>query len=287
MNVVIYPRFSSQRQNETSIEAQLQECYRFCEENKFKVVGEYIDRATSAKTTDRPEFQRMIKDSKKGLFEGIVVYQLDRFARNRYDSVIYKELLRKNGVRVFSAKEHIGEGAESIILEGVLEAVAEYYSVELGQKVDRNMRLNASKGYFNGGFVPLGYKLSTIKFDTYSKKKFEIDNETAPIVKEIFEMRAGGSSIVEIIDYLNSKGYKNSRGKSFEKSSLQTMLSNKRYIGVNIYRDEEFPGTIPAIIGADLFDKVQRIKENIKHAPACSKAKEEYILTTKLFCRSL
>lgn len=287
MNVVIYPRFSSVRQNETSIEAQLQECYRFCEQNHFTVVGEYIDRATSAKTDDRPEFQRMINDSVKGLFEGIVVYQLDRFARNRYDSAIYKALLKKNGVRVFSAKENIGEGASSIVVEGVLESIAEYYSVELGQKVDRNMRLNASKGYFNGGFVPLGFKLSTIKFDTYTKKKFEIDNETAPIVKEIFEMRASGSNIMEIVDYLNSKGYKNSKGKSFEKASLQTLLSNKRYIGVNIYGDEEFPGTIPAIINTDLFDKVQRIKENFKHAPACSKAKEEYILTTKLFCRSL
>lgn len=287
MNVVIYPRFSSVRQNETSIEAQLQECYRFCEQNHFTVVGEYIDRATSAKTDDRPEFQRMINDSAKGLFEGIVVYQLDRFARNRYDSAIYKALLKKNGVLVFSAKENIGEGASSIVVEGVLESIAEYYSVELGQKVDRNMRLNASKGYFNGGFVPLGFKLSTIKFDTYTKKKFEIDNETAPIVKEIFEMRAGGSYIMEIVDYLNSKGYKNSKGKCFEKASLQTLLSNKRYIGVNIYRDEEFPGTIPAIIDTDLFDKVQRIKENFKHAPACFKAKEEYILTTKLFCRSL
>ncbi len=169
--------------------------------------------------------------------------------------------------------------------------MAEYYSVELGQKVNRNMRLNASKGYFNGGFVPLGFKLITLHFETnngkYTKKKFEIDNETASIVKEIFEMRASGSNIMEIVDYLNSKGYKNSKGKCFEKASLQTLLSNKRYIGVNIYGDEEFPGTIPAIIDTDLFDKVQRIKENFKHAPACSKAKEEYILTTKLFCRSL
>ena len=166
--------------------------------------------------------------------------------------------------------------------------MAEYYSVELGQKVGRNMKLNASKGYFNGGFVPLGYKLITLHFESnntkYDKKKFVIDNETAPIVKKIFEMRASGSNIMEIVDYLNSKGYKNSKGKYFEKASLQTMLSNKRYIGINFYGDEEFPGTIPAIIDTALFDKVQAVKESFKHAPARAKAKEEYILTTKLFC---
>ena len=165
--------------------------------------------------------------------------------------------------------------------------MAEYYSVELGQKVDRNMRLNASKGYFNGGHAPLGYKVVTIKFENYSKKKLEIDTETAPVVKEIFEMRANSTNIMDIVDYLNEKGYKNIKGTEFEKASLQTMLSNKRYIGTNFYGAEEFPGTIPAIIDENLFNKVQEIKKSFKHAPARGKAKEEYILTTKLFCRSL
>lgn len=165
--------------------------------------------------------------------------------------------------------------------------MAEYYSVELGQKVNRNMKLNASKGYFNGGHAPLGYKVVTIKFENYIKKKLEIDTETAPVVKEIFEMRANSTNIMDIVDYLNEKGYKNIKGKEFEKASLQTMLSNKRYIGTNFYGAEEFPGTIPAIIDENLFNKVQEIKKSFKHAPARGKAKEEYILTTKLFCRSL
>ena len=165
--------------------------------------------------------------------------------------------------------------------------MAEYYSVELGQKVNRNMRLNASKGYFNGGYAPLGYKVVTVKFENYTKKKLEIDGDTAPIVREIFEMRANSTNIMDIVDYLNSKGYKNIKGKEFEKASLQTMLSNKRYIGTYFYGEEEFPNTIPAIIDEDLFNKVQAVKETFKHAPARAKAKEEYILTTKLFCRSL
>ena len=154
MNVVIYARFSSNRQNETSIEAQLEECYKYCENENFNVVGEYIDRALSAKTDDRPDFQRMILDSNKNLFKGIIVYQLDRFARNRYDSANYKAKLKKNGVKVFSVKEHISEDASGILVESVLEGMAEYYSAELSQKVKRNLKLNAEKGLFNGGYPP-------------------------------------------------------------------------------------------------------------------------------------
>lgn len=149
------------------------------------------------------------------------------------------------------------------------------------------MKLNASKGYFNGGFAPLGYKVVDIKFDTYTKKKLEIDTTTAPIVKEIFELRANGTNILDIVKYLNEKGYKNIKGKEFEKASLQTMLSNKRYIGTNFYGKEEYPNTIPAIIDINLFNRVQEVKQTFKHAPARGKAKEEYILTTKLFCRLL
>ena len=93
MDVVIYARFSSSKQHETSIEAQLKVCYEFCEQNKYNVVGEYIDRALSGRSDERPDFLRMIEDSNKKIFQGIVVYQLDRFARDRYDSAIYKHKL--------------------------------------------------------------------------------------------------------------------------------------------------------------------------------------------------
>lgn len=120
-NVVIYARFSSSKQNETSIEAQLRVCYEYCKANKFTVIGEYIDRAKSAKTDDRPDFKRMINDSNKKQFQGIVCYQLDRFARNRYDSATYKSKLKKNGVKVYSAKENINDDASGILMESVLE----------------------------------------------------------------------------------------------------------------------------------------------------------------------
>ena len=130
MRAVIYARYSSDNQTEASIEGQLRECMEYATYNDIQVIGNYIDRAFSAKTDHRPEFQRMIKDSYKHAFDCIIVWKLDRFSRNRYDSAHYKALLRKNGVKVISAKETIAEGSEGILLESVLEGMAEYYSAE-------------------------------------------------------------------------------------------------------------------------------------------------------------
>ena len=122
MRAVIYARYSSDNQTEASIEGQLRECMEYATYNDIQVMGNYMDRALSAKTDHRLEFQRMIKDS---------------FSRNRYDSAHYKALLCKNGVKVISAKETIAEGSEGILLESVLEGMAEYYSAELAEKVTR------------------------------------------------------------------------------------------------------------------------------------------------------
>lgn len=131
MKGVIYARYSSDNQREESIEGQLRECKEYAERNDITILGTYIDRALSAKTDNRPEFQHMIKESAKGLFDVVLVWKLDRFARNRYDSARYKNLLKKNGVKVISARENISEGSEGIILEAMLEGYAEYYFAEL------------------------------------------------------------------------------------------------------------------------------------------------------------
>ena len=156
MNVVIYARYSSHSQTEQSIEGQLQICYEFAKNNGHIVIGEYIDRAQSGTTDSRAEFQRMIADSDKHTFEGVLVYQLDRFARNRYDSAINKAKLKKNGVRVISARENISDDASGILVEGVLESMAEYYSAELSQKIRRGMDINAEKCLSNGSNPGLG-----------------------------------------------------------------------------------------------------------------------------------
>ena len=116
MKAVIYARYSSDNQREESIEGQLRECTAYCKKNNITIVRSYIDRALSAKTDNRPDFQRMIKDSAKGLFDVILVWKLDRFARNRYDSAHYKAALKKNGVK------HIYARAIDNLHQSILEA---------------------------------------------------------------------------------------------------------------------------------------------------------------------
>ena len=277
MNVVIYARYSSYSQTEQSIEGQLKVCREYAERNNYTIIGEYIDRALTGTNDNRPQFKKMISDSSKKLFEGILVYQLDRFARNRYDSAINKSKLKKNGVRVFSAKENISEDASGILMESVLEGMAEYYSAELSQKVKRGTRINAEKCLYNGGVIPLGYKIN-------KEKKYEIDELTAPIVKKIFEMYCENSNIKEIEQYLKERDIKTFYNKNYNCDSIRRIIENKRYTGIYKYEDIEIEGGIPKIIEKDMFNKAQERLQKNKIAPARLKAKMEYLLSTKLFC---
>lgn len=291
MEVVIYARYSSHNQNEQSIEGQLEVCRNYAKQHNYNIIGEYIDRATSGTTDNRPEFKRMIKDSDKKLFQGVLVYQLDRFARNRYDSATYKAKLKKNNVRVFSAREHISDDASGILMESVLEGMAEYYSAELSQKVKRGMKINVDNCIYNGGTIPLGLKLIDVDSDIIDatgriikKKKFAIDEQTAPIIKEIFEMYANGYIMADIIKHLNEKGVRTGTGGEFKKNSVRGILVNKRYNGVYTCGKSEVIDGIPKIIDDKLFNKVQEIMKKNKKSPARAKAKTDYLLTTKLFC---
>ena len=279
MNVVIYARFSSHSQTEQSIEGQLKVCYEYAQQHNYTVLGEYIDRATSGKFADnRTDFLRMIADSDKHTFEGVLVYQLDRFARNRYDSAIYKSKLKKNGVRVLSAKENITEDASGILIEGVLESMAEYYSVELAQKIHRGMAINAEKCLSNGSNPGLGFKVNK------KDRTFYVDEQEAAIVREIFERYAAGETKTEIIRDMQRRRIKTSLGKEFSNNSLSRMLTNKRYIGIYMYKGVETPGGMPRILEDDLFYRVQEIMNRNKTAPARTHGEGEYLLTTKLFC---
>ena len=179
MNAVIYARYSSDRQREESIEGQLRECTDYAMKNNLTLLGTYVDRALSARTADRPDFQRMIADSAKGLFDVVLVWKLDRFSRDRYDSAHYKRILKRNGVKVISAKENISDGPEGIILESMLEGYAEYYSAELSQKIQRGQHDNAMKCKSNGGNIPVGYVVG-------EEGALMPDPEMALVVQEIF-----------------------------------------------------------------------------------------------------
>ena len=277
MRAVIYARYSSDSQREESIEGQLRECKEFAEKNDITIIGEYIDRALSAKTDNRPNFQKMIKDSYRKVFDTVIVWKVDRFARNRYDSAHYKNILKKNGVKVISAKEHISEGSEGIILEAMLEGYAEYYSVELAEKINRCLTENALKGKLNGGSIPLGYNLT-------KEKTLAIDEETAPIVVEVFTRYADGETMTDIAKDLSLRGVKSKYGNRITLNIIHTMLKNRRYLGEYRFRDIVHPNAFPAIISEDLFERVQKKMAKNQKAPARHKAEDDYILTTRLKC---
>ncbi|GHU79686.1 recombinase RecD [Clostridia bacterium] len=277
MKGVIYARYSSDNQREESIEGQIRECKEFAEKNGITIFSSYIDRAMSAKTDNRPEFQRMIKDSAKHLFDVIIVWKLDRFARNRYDSAHNKAILRKNGVKVVSATEHIAEDSTGILLESLLEGYAEFYSAELSEKVIRGMTENALKLKYNGGGLPIGYTID-------EERHFQLDTVTAPLILEAFTLYSKGKLLQEVTDYLNEKGLRTRNNRPLNSDNTTRMLKNRKYTGEYKYRDIVYPGGIPAIVPMDLYDRVQERFAKNQKAPARFKAEEIYLLTTKIRC---
>lgn len=277
-NVTLYLRYSSSGQSDQSIEGQLRDCRAFCKANHYRIVAIYIDRATTARkdVEKRIHLMEMIADSAKQNWDYVVVWKLDRFSRNRNDSAIMKMRLRKNGVKVLSATEHLSDNPESILLESVLEGMAEFFSAELSQKVTRGMRESALKCHSVGGHVPLGYKIKD--------HKLVVDPDTAHIVQEAFALYANGVSVAEIARKFNAAGYKTAKNTEFNRSSFKVMFQNVRYIGTYTYKDIRIENGVPAIIDRELFDAVQRRLSKTATAPARGKAKVDYLLSGKLFC---
>jgi len=135
---VIYARCGKGKQAESSIDFQISECYEFAIQNEYNVVGEYTDRGFSGNDENRPNFQRMVSDGFRNQFDVIIVHQINRFTRNICCHMHYKNLFEKNDVRIISACENINNVASGIMMEAFLEGIAEYYSVELRQKVKRS-----------------------------------------------------------------------------------------------------------------------------------------------------
>ncbi len=277
MKAYIYARYSDHTQKDTSIEQQFREIREYAERNNIQIIGEYADRAISGTTDKRPEFQRMIRDTAKGHVQIVIVWKVDRFARNRYDSAMYKARLKKNGVRVLYAKESIPDGPEGILLESILEGSAEYYSANLSQNVRRGMKENALECKVNSGAIPLGYRKGP-------DGRFEIVPEEAEIVREIFQLYSQGVNLTKISAAMNSRGIRTKHGAKFGKNSFRTILKNERYTGVYLYGGVRVEGGMPAIISKELFDKVQKRVAWMKHAPASARTEIDYILTGKMFC---
>ena len=160
---VIYARYSCDKQTEQSIEGQIRECTEFAKYNDITIVDTYIDRATTGTNDNRINFQQLLKDCTMQAWDIVLVYKLDRFSRNKYEMAIHRKTLRDNGIKLVSAKENIPDSPEGIILESLLEGMAEYYSAELSQKVKRGMRESRIKGQFTSGYLLYGYKTENKK----------------------------------------------------------------------------------------------------------------------------
>lgn len=273
---VIYARYSSHNQSEQSIEGQLHDAHAYAEREGYAIVREYIDRARSGKKDDRASFQRMIEDAQKKTFAVILVWKLDRFARNRYDSAIYKAKLKKSGVRVVSVMERIEDNPEGIILEGMLESMAEYYSANLAVNIRRGQRETIAKGKFCGGVIPYGYRLED--------GHLVADERTAPIIREVFARYATGEGMKSIVTDLSSRGIRTSTGQQLTMNTFSRSLRNRVYIGEYSYNGQPVPGLAERLIDDETFLCAQDKLTVRKRAPGAMAAKVDYLLQGKAFC---
>lgn len=294
----LYARFSSDNQRTESIDAQIRAMKGYCQQQHWQIVATYIDEAKSATSDKRPDFQRMIADSSKNIFDIVLVHKLDRFSRDRYDSAIYKSRLKKNHVSVASVLERIDDSPESIIMESMLEGMAEYYSKNLSREVMKGMKENALQGKHTGGTPPLGYDLD-------AENHLVINEHEAEAITAIFQMYGEGLGYSDIISWLNSNGYTTKRGTPFLKTSLVTILGNEKYTGTYVYnravprklknpayigkRKPEteiirVPDACPAIVSRELFDKVQKRRQRNRERQGSFYSKELYLVSGKVVC---
>lgn len=291
-----YARFSSDHQRDESIDAQLRAINDYADHNGFEIVETYTDRALSARSDQRPGFQRMVQDSRSGAFKVIIVHKLDRFSRDRYDSAFYRHELKKNGVTLCSVVENIDNSPESIILESVIEGMNEYYSKNLARETMKGLKENALTGRHTGGTALFGYKINP---DT---KRPETDPDEASAVRMIFDMAFKGDSYAKIAHTLNSRGFRTRRGNEFTSTSLHDLLTNQKYIGKCIYnkrvsqsvcnssrcyKDESEwivrNDVYEPIVSEEVFDAVQR-KLRARKLRENNHYKEVYLLTGKIRC---
>lgn len=246
---VIYARYSSDSQTEQSIEGQMRVCEEYAKSHDILILNTYIDRAMTGTNDRRPDFQRMIQDSSRKEWDYVLVYKLDRFSRNKYETAIYKKALKDNQVKVLSATEYIPDTPEAIIFESMLEGYAEYYSAELSQKIRRGNNESRRKGNLTGGTIPYGYK--------NENKKAVIVPEEAEIVRYIYKQYSIGVYVKDIIAELNSKGLLH-KGKPFAKNTVYGILGNERYSGIYRHNGEVFDNIYPQIVPQETFDKVRK-----------------------------
>lgn len=273
---VAYARYSSAGQRDVSIEQQLMDIRAFAKREGYTIVHEYADHAKSGfkNAKARTAFQSMMASADSGAFDTVICWKVDRFGRNREESALFKGRLRRFGVKVLYAMEPIPEGSAGVLLEGMLEATAEWYSRQLSENVHRGMEDNARRCLFNGTHT-YGYRADP-------DGRYAIHPEEAAIVLEIFTLYRSGWSAARIAKDLNARGLRTWRGNLFCAQGILKIITNERYTGVYIWGAHRTPGGIPAIISASDFEEAQRMKK--KTARHVEHGAVDYLLTGKAFC---
>ena len=278
---VCYYRYSSHAQNDLSIEQQQEQAHAYATAHGLKIIREYTDRAISGRTDDRPGFQLMLHEIGKIRPHAVILWKTDRLGRDRYTLALAKKTIRDAGAQIhYVAETNPTDAPESVLLEGLLESMAEFYSKQLRQNVTRGMRYNAEHCLFNGHKL-LGYAVD----DT---RHYIPDPATAPIVLRIFNDYADGRPMQDIANELNEAGIRTVLGRKFTVNSLRHILHNRAYIGEYRYSDVIVPDGMPRLISDDLFQRVQArfIQNKRTPRPQQNTADDSprYWLTGKLFC---
>ena len=273
---VAYARYSSAGQRDVSIEQQLQDIRAFAKREGYKIVHEYADHARSGfkNVNARTAFQSMMSAADSGNYDTVICWKVDRFGRNREESALFKGRLRRFGVKVLYAMEPIPEGSAGVLLEGMLESTAEWYSRQLSENVLRGMSDNARKCMYNGSHT-LGY---THEPDG----RIVIQPDEAALVRSIFSMYCSGLSAQAISDQLAAQGIRTRYGNPYAPQSIIRIISNDRYIGMYRWRSVEVPGGIPPIVERSVFEEANRMRKNKSHPGEYGSI--DFLLAGKLFC---
>ena len=291
-----YIRVSTEDQVEYSPDSQLKAIRDYARKNDMILPEEFIfvdEGISGRKAAKRPEFMKMIGTAKikPKQFDVILLWKFSRFARNREDSIVYKSMLRKQcGIEVISISEQLGEDKTSILIEALIEAMDEYYSINLAEEVRRGLTEKAQRGEVVST-PPFGYDVKD--------NVFVPNPETAPIVKMIFNKYLSGRGCLEIAKELNTMGIRTKYGNKWENRGVEYVLRNVVYTGKLTWtpvksktRDYKNEATIitqgkhEPIIEQEIFDKVQEmILEKKKLFPKHSRqSSNEFMLKGFLKC---
>lgn len=281
---IAYYRFSSHSQNEASIDQQRELAHAWADAHGFKIVKEYEDAAISGTTEDRPGFQQMLSEVAKIRPRVLIMWKTDRLGRDKYVLAMAKRTIRDAGCEIRLLAENIPtDGPEGVLIEGLMDAMAEYYSRQLSQNIQRGMDYNAQHALYNG------HKLFGYGVDK-STKRYVVDPDTAPFVQRMFAEYAEGKAMQTICDELNAQGLRTTRGAKFGVKTMNKMLQNRAYIGEYRHGDIVVEGGMPALVDEETFDKVQRkFAENKRKGSQRARGMDEndaprYWLTGKVYC---